>query len=139
MRPNRLQPRFGEHIPSELDEGVLYVSMDYATAVHLCACGCRSKVVTPFGPADWQLTFDGTVTLRPSIGNGQQPCRSHYCIRSDMIEWMRPMTATATWAAQRRDDADLRSARARGTTRRPGWRAASAYLRRIARRCRRAN
>ena len=71
MTITSLQPAFSEYIPTDLDEGLLYVSMDYATASHLCACGCRSKIATPLGRADWVLTFDGTVTLRPSIGNGQ--------------------------------------------------------------------
>jgi hypothetical protein len=99
LRASTLHPSFSKHIPSEPDEGVLYVSMEYATAVHLCACGCKSKVVTPLGQADWQLTFDGTVSLRPSIGNGLLPCRSHYHIRHDAIEWMRPISAEATRAA----------------------------------------
>ena len=105
MRANRLDIRFSTHIPAEPDEGILYVSMDYATAVHRCACGCGSKVVTPFGPADWQLGFDGTVTLRPSIGNGQLPCRSHYYIRDDTIVWMRSISIEETRAAQQRDRA----------------------------------
>ena len=53
------------------------MSIPYATAVHLCACGCGNKVVTPFSPAEWQLTYDGdTVSLSPSIGNWQFPCKS---------------------------------------------------------------
>lgn len=108
MRTASLQPTFSEYIPTQLDEGVLYVSMSYATALHLCACGCGSKVVTPLGPADWQLVFDGAVTLRPSIGNGQLPCRSHYYIRNDRIDWMRPISLEATDAATQRDRAALR-------------------------------
>ncbi|HBX79645.1 MAG TPA: hypothetical protein DEH05_00755, partial [Propionibacteriaceae bacterium] len=89
--------------------GHLYISMEYATAVHLCACGCKSKVVTPLGVADWQLIFDGTVTLRPSIGNGQFPCRSHYFIRSDRIEWMHPVSAADSLLASSKDQAALRT------------------------------
>jgi len=34
------------------------------------------------------LIFDGdTVSLYPSIGNWNFPCRSHYWIRYDHVEW----------------------------------------------------
>lgn len=120
MRHTSLRPAFSEYIAADLDEGILYISMDYATAVHLCACGCRSKVVTPFGPADWQLTFDGTVTLRPSIGNGQLPCRSHYYVHQDQIRWVRRMSASATHEASQRDQGALRYLHA-PTAARPPW------------------
>ena len=32
--------RFVELIPEVLDEGVLYISVTYTTALHKCACGC---------------------------------------------------------------------------------------------------
>lgn len=103
MKGETLTPMFTEYIPADPDPGNLYVSMQFETAVHLCACGCGSKVVTPFGPRDWVLTFDGTVSLRPSVGNGQQPCRSHYFIRNDRIEWLPQISAAATRAASARD------------------------------------
>ena len=35
-----------------------------------CCCGCGEEVVTPFSPAQWQMSFDGeAVSLHPSIGN----------------------------------------------------------------------
>lgn len=105
MKASTLTPVFTEYIPPEPDEGTLYISMQFVTAVHLCACGCRAKVVTPFGPDDWILTFDGTVTLRPSVGNGQQRCRSHYCIRRNNIDWLPKLSAAATAAASARDRA----------------------------------
>lgn len=88
MRARVLTPVFTEYIPAEPKPGNLYISMQFETAVHLCACGCKSKVVTPLGPHDWVLTFDGTVSLRPSVGNGQQQCRSHYYIRNDRVDWL---------------------------------------------------
>jgi Family of unknown function (DUF6527) len=103
MKARTLTPEFSEYIPSVLEPGTLYVSMQFETAVHLCACGCGSKVVTPFGPRDWTLTYDGTVTLRPSVGNGQQPCRSHYLIQHDRIDWLPQMSTAATRAAGVRD------------------------------------
>lgn len=105
MKAETLTPVFAEDIPAGPDPGNLYVSMKFETAVHLCACGCGSKVVTPFGPRDWVLTFDGTVSLRPSVGNGQEPCRSHYHIRNDRIEWLPKISTAATRAASARDRA----------------------------------
>ncbi len=105
MRSKTLTPLFTEYIPAEPEPGTLYVSMQFETAVHLCACGCGTKVVNPFGPHDWVLSFDGTVTLRPSVGNGQLPCRSHYYIRNDRIDWLPPISIAATRAAGARDRA----------------------------------
>lgn len=88
LRHVHLQHRFVQHIPESLESGVLYISMDYATAVHKCCCGCGEEVVTPFTPTDWKMTFDGeTISLSPSIGNWNFACRSHYFIeRSRVIE-----------------------------------------------------
>jgi len=96
---------FTASIPAVPEQQTLYISLEYRTAVHLCACGCGIKVVTPLGPNDWVLTFDGTVSLRPSIGNGQQPCRSHYYIRHDHIDWLPRISARATESALARDRA----------------------------------
>ena len=103
MSPESIEPRFVEFIPSTLDDGVLYVSMEYSTASHRCVCGCGKRVVTPLGAADWVLTYDGTVTLSPSVGNGQLACGSHYVIRQNEIRWHRPMTRSS---AQRVHAAD---------------------------------
>lgn len=79
---------FVEHIPEHLEAGVLYVSIEFDTAVHTCACGCGNEVVTPLSPAEWSFTYDGrAVSLSPSIGNWGFPCRSHYWIRRGKIEW----------------------------------------------------
>lgn len=75
-------------LPPIVEPDTLYISMEYGTVVHLCACGCGRRVVTPLSPRDWKLTFDGaSVTLSPSIGNWQYPCRSHYWIRNSRVEW----------------------------------------------------
>jgi Family of unknown function (DUF6527) len=82
--PVKIKHEFVEFIPKVRQEGVLYVSIPYATAVHNCFCGCGLKVVTPISPVGWKLTFDGqTVSLFPSIGSWSFPCRSHYFIRGD--------------------------------------------------------
>jgi hypothetical protein len=107
MRRNSITHEFVEFIPSELQEGVLYVSVQYATAVHTCACGCGNKVVTPISPIDWQLFFDGdSVSLRPSIGNWEFPCRSHYWIKSNKIRWARAWTPEEITAGRQREARD---------------------------------
>ena len=74
MKLAAVEPEFVEFIPAGLTEGKLYVSMLYATTVHLCACGCGNKVVLPLSPAEWQLYFDGeSVSLTPSVGNWEYP------------------------------------------------------------------
>lgn len=84
----KITHKFVDLIPNELEQGVLYVSLEYATVAHLCCCGCRQEVVTPLSPTDWNLAFDGvSISLSPSIGNWSFPCRSHYWIRSGKIRW----------------------------------------------------
>ncbi len=79
---------FVQFIPEELQERTIYISIHYATVSHLCACGCENKVVTPLKPTDWKLTFDGkTISLHPSIGNWSFPCRSHYWISNNKVQW----------------------------------------------------
>lgn len=80
-------------IPDDLKQGVLYISEKYGVAIHLCACGCGGQTVTPFGDKHgWFLTRnpDGTVTLRPSIGNwsGENPYHAHYYVTNNKIEWL---------------------------------------------------
>jgi hypothetical protein len=83
-----LKHEFVEFIPEELDEKTIYVSIRFATATHLCCCGCGNKVVTPLRPTDWSLVFDGkTVSLHPSVGNWSFPCQSHYWIRNNRASW----------------------------------------------------
>lgn len=87
-----LEPVFVEFIPEELEFGKLYISKEYGTAIHLCACGkCGFKTVTPlapFWPRGWSYKeVDGKVTLGPSIGNWQFPCRSHYFIEDNQVRF----------------------------------------------------
>lgn len=85
-----LQHKFVEFIPEQLEDGILYVSLTYCTAIHKCVCGCNNEVVTPFSPTDWKLTFDGeTISLYPSIGNWNFDCKSHYWIRNSQIVFAR--------------------------------------------------
>jgi hypothetical protein len=93
-----------EFIPSELSEGTLYISIPYATATHLCACGCGERVVTPFSATDWSLTFDGeTISLTPSIGNWSFDCQSHYWVRRNQVDWARGWSREQIDAGRARD------------------------------------
>ncbi len=84
----RFHHNFVESIPHAIDDGILYVSVRFATAIHKCACGCGEEVVTPFTPTDWKLIFDGeNITLNPSIGNWSFKCRSHYWIKNGKVIW----------------------------------------------------
>jgi hypothetical protein len=106
-RQGRLRPEFVTFAPSVLEPGVLYVSMEYATVLHACCCGCRNKVVTPLAPGRWSLTYDGkTISLEPSIGNWSFPCQSHYWIERNVVVWDRPFSRVeiaGVRAADRRD------------------------------------
>ncbi|MGF6458044.1 DUF6527 family protein [Pseudomonas frederiksbergensis] len=104
MTIKSLTPQFVEHFPEKLEPGELYLAMEFATAAHLCACGCGNKVITPFSPTDWQMSFDGeTVSLKPSIGNWTLQCRSHYWVRSGRIEWAGDMSQEAINAGRKWD------------------------------------
>jgi hypothetical protein len=108
MRRTSIGHEFVEFIPPALAEGVIYVSTTYSTAIHLCACGCGNKVVTPISPAEWQLSFDGdSISLTPSIGNWEFPCRSHYWIRRNKIRWEAAWTGHKIEAGRLRDAEDM--------------------------------
>jgi hypothetical protein len=93
MRQTHYSHQIVEFIPERLEEGILYVSHQYKTAVHKCACGCGEEVVTPLSPIDWSIQIEnGTVTLDPSIGNWSFSCRSHYFIRRGRVVWARRMS-----------------------------------------------
>lgn len=87
-RIKKLKYEFVEYIPNNLDDGVIYISIPFATAAHKCCCGCGMEVVTPISPTDWQLTFNGeAISLYPSIGNWSFDCKSHYWIRENVVKW----------------------------------------------------
>ena len=86
----KLRPQYNEIVPSKLENGILYISKRYSMAVHLCACGCGGKTITPLGKDRWILTetHEG-VSLKPSIGNwaGESPYHAHYYITNNKIIW----------------------------------------------------
>jgi Family of unknown function (DUF6527) len=109
IRHRVLDHEFVQFIPENLSPGRLYISMDFGMAVHSCACGCGAEVTTPLGPTDWFMVYDGdTVSLHPSIGNWNLPCRSHYVIRRGRVitapSWTREQIA-----AERERDAKAKA------------------------------
>ena len=103
-----ITPCFVESAPSPLEPGLLYVSIRFKTALHLCCCGCGSEVITPFAPAKWMLLFHGpTVSLYPSIGNWST-CRAHYVIRENQVIQARQYEQWEIDATQARDDKSLK-------------------------------
>lgn len=83
-----MQHKFVEFMPDEIQEGFIYISLEYKTVIHLCACGCREEVNTPLSPMGWEITYNGKhISLSPSIGNWGFKCRSHYWIKKGKIVW----------------------------------------------------
>jgi len=88
-----VQHKFVEFMPDIIEDGVLYISLDYGTVIHNCACGCGSEVNTPLSSTGWKMIYNGeVVTLKPSIGNWSFNCKSHYWITEGEIEW------ASTWS-----------------------------------------
>ena len=105
MKLKLLIPKFVEYIPEDVDDGIVYISIPYATAIHKCPCGCGEIVVTPIKPTDWNVTWNGeTVTLKPSIGNWSLPCRSHYWIIENEVVWARNWTDSKVAASRAKDN-----------------------------------
>jgi hypothetical protein len=106
VRLQRIQHQFVEFVPEKLEPGKLYVSLEYNTANHLCACGCGSEVVTILGPADSSITYNGrAVSISTSIGNSNFPCSSHYWIEDNRVLWESRMTPQLTALSRARDKA----------------------------------
>lgn len=110
-----------EYVPKTLEPGVLYVAEEFDVAVHLCACGCGSKVTTPLGPNEWTITEKGGLpTLHPSVGSWQLPCRSHYLI-----------VAGKTRRAGQWSDAQIAAGRKAEEVRRAAYYAERAHARKL--------
>jgi len=105
-RISRFEVERVHFMPKELRSGILYVSQEFGTAAHLCACGCGSKVRTPLDPTAWSVeeTKKGP-TLRPSVGNWQKPCRSHYLIIRGEVIWAEKWTPKQIAAGRRQEEA----------------------------------
>lgn len=115
MKIKQIKPKFVEFIPKHTEEGILYISQKYRTAVHKCCCGCGHEVVTPLSPAEWSVKLNGgRISLWPSIGNWSFPCRSHYVIRDGNVLEAKMMTEQQIQRVKANDRAD-RTAQIRRT------------------------
>jgi hypothetical protein len=110
------------YMPKELKPGVLYVSDEFDIAIHLCACGCGSKVKTPLGPTEWSVreTKSGP-SLWPSVGNWQQPCQSHYWIDYGTIKWAAKWTPEQIESGRQHEEARRRDYYENLEHQRGGW------------------
>lgn len=103
-RVNRLRAKFVEKMPNALESGIIYISHKYRVALHSCCCGCGEEVSTPLGPTEYSLHMVGdAVTIRPSIGNHDFACRSHYLITAGSIAWSGAMSREAIEAGRAHD------------------------------------
>ena len=108
MKTTKYTPEFVESFPTPLAAGVFYVSLEYNTCAHLCACGCGDEAVTPLSPAQWSLTYDGeSISVRPSVGNWSLACKSHYVIHKGRVEWTRSFSLDEISRNRARDRAAL--------------------------------
>ena len=96
--PELLMPWIpGEEKP---EDGVLYVAdteyQDEQFIQYNCPCGCGNVVFIPYYKQGQQKEEhpswgfrekNGKVTLSPSILSSGFPCRSHYFIRENRIQW----------------------------------------------------
>ena len=91
---HQITPIFVEEIPEKIQEGNLYLCMQYNALIHKCACGCGEIISTPLDRKQgWIMQYDGEeVTLSPSIGNGAYKCGSHYFIRGNKVIWLQKMS-----------------------------------------------
>jgi len=104
-----MKHKFVEFIPSEIENNILYISIEYDVAKHKCACGCGADIVTTLSPARWKLTYDGeTVSLSPSIGNWSHECKSHYFITNDKVVWAGNITKNQMDQVVRNDKESLK-------------------------------
>lgn len=107
MKIKTLRPEFLNHFPERLEEGVLYISEEFAIAGHKCCCGCGEEVITPLNRAQWQIRRENaSVSLYPSIGNWKFSCKSHYWIRRSQVIDALPMSKRAINSVFRRDRSD---------------------------------
>lgn len=104
MKISKISLLHVHHMPKQLEPGILYVAQEFGSAAHLCACGCGMKVRTPL--SRWSLAEDKNgPSLWPSVGNWQQPCKSHYIIEDGEILWCGEWTPEQILAGRRNEKA----------------------------------
>lgn len=104
-----MKHQFVETIPEDIEDSILYISLEYNVTKHLCPCGCGDEIVASLSPARYQLSYDGeTVSMTPSFGNWSHECGSHYCIIEDKIVWANSMSRQRRESVIEKDKVDLK-------------------------------
>ncbi len=107
LKTHALRHEFVKFFPDSMTAGVLYISEEFATAGHLCCCGCGEEVITPLNQAQWQLIKSGDgISLHPSVGNWKFACRSHYWIRNNRVIEAALLSTAAIENVKKRDRRD---------------------------------
>jgi hypothetical protein len=85
-----VEPVYVDFIPEALEPNKIYISEKYNTATHACLCGCGTQTITPLNERGWSLIKhgDGRISLIPSIGNYQFPCKSHYILTKNVANFV---------------------------------------------------
>jgi hypothetical protein len=92
-RISMIRPEFVEFVPKGTRRRRLVRVDPVQHGVHKCACGCGNKVTLPISPAKWRYLWnDERISFWPSVGNHSFPCKSHYWIEQNQIEWTLTMS-----------------------------------------------
>ena len=89
-----ITPVFTEELPykKDMEFGKIYISREHEVACFLCPCGCGEVNHISFIKGlrnQWTFIEDkGKVTFRPSIGCFDSPCKSHFFITENHIDWV---------------------------------------------------
>lgn len=73
MSGRPMRRAFFRTVTELLEQSTLYITIDYVTLSHLCACCCGAEVVLPLHPtkvaADlrWRDSIDGAVDRKPDL------------------------------------------------------------------------
>lgn len=91
LKKIEVEPVWVEFIPElkDMEENRIYISLEYNTACHKCLCGCGNLVVTPLNHGNYNQGWNysennGKVSLSPSIGNYNFPCKYHYILTNNV-------------------------------------------------------
>ena len=127
MKTKTWRPIWVEDMPETMEEGAVYISPKHRLTEHLCACGCRAEVSLSLGRSEWKIEYDGeTVSLWPSVGNWQLPCKSHYIIQNNKTGWCSRWSEEEILAGRSRDrqekQKDIEEKRAERTWWKRAWR-----------------
>lgn len=110
-----------ESFPTPMEPNILYVSLSYSTAGHICPCGCDREVVTKLSPARYRIIFDGEVSLKPSVAATGLPCNSHYFISRGGVDWHAKLGRKQMSRAQAADRRAVEDHRALAPRPRASW------------------